>query len=239
MIAATAGALLSTSPVGRTQSFGKATHGKDSEFSPNLKVLAQASVKNEVIRQSLNDTAAEFERIATLAAKRQSDPAANSLGAITAVVNKLKGAAPDQIYRNLADRISDMSEAQKNGDFEGVALAAAEGYRTARLAQDPAHLAAPVEVYMLEYTGLKALALAGADSPDWSRLAAINEETSNYWAEISPRVKQIALRNLTDRIISGFKLALAQANVTELRFVIKLQFDAANLLKSDLIKQKG
>ena len=55
-----------------------------------------------------------------------------------------------------------------SGDFEGLAITAIEGYRTVRLAQDPARFSVPIEVYLLKYTGLKAQALVRTDSPDWS-----------------------------------------------------------------------
>ena len=125
-----------------------------------------------------------------------------------------------------------MSDAQKSNDAEGVALAAAEGYRTMLLAQNPGSLSAPIAVYMLNYTGLKTLALTGTNSPGWQRLSAIRDETKNYWAEISPRIERSTIRNLMDTIISGIDRAMAQQNVVELRFITKLQIDAVQLLKN-------
>jgi hypothetical protein len=80
----------------------------------------------------------------------------------------VKGFAPRQTFRDLADRLSEIKAAQMSGDFEGLAITAIEGYRTVRLAQDPARFSVPIEVYLLKYTGLKAQALVRTDSPDWS-----------------------------------------------------------------------
>lgn len=234
-----AAGILGTATTGQTQALRRSIHdqGLESERAPELMILAQASDKSKIVAQSLSYTASEFENIARFAIKGEPDHVASSLRTIVAAVDKLKVVVLGQTYRNLTDRLSDMSEAQKNGDFEGVALAATEGYRTVRLAQDPTALPVPIEVYLLNYTGLKAMALARTETPDWQRLSAIGDETSNYWVEISPKLKQKALRNLMDTMIVGFKLGVAQENVPELRFVVELQFDAIDLLKGALVKK--
>ena len=231
--------LSSMATTAQTQPFRGNARDRNSEpkRTPELMILAQGSSKNNNVAESLNSAASLFESIAKLAITGESDSVANKLRTVVAAVDKLKGLVPGPTFRNVNDRLSDMREAQKNGDFEGITLAAADGYRTMRLAQDPALLPAPIDVYMLEYTGLKTMALAQPDSPGWRRIAAIGDETSNYWTEISPKVKQTALRSLMDLIISGIKRAVADQNVSNLRFVIKLQLDAVDLLKADFIPQ--
>ncbi len=239
IVAITAGGI-SMAATRQSHALGSVTYDQRLETAraPEFLILAQASLsKTTASRRALNDTASEFENIAKLAINGKSDRFANSLRTFIAAVDKLQGVVPGQTYRNLTNRLSDISEAQKNGDFESAALAAAEGYRTMRLAQDPATLPAPIEVYMLNYTGLKALAIAHTETPDWQRLATIGDETSSYWAEISPKVKQKALRQLMDTVITGFKLGLAQQNVPELRFVVELQLDAVDLIKGDFAKK--
>ncbi len=231
--------LSSKATAGLTTVFGTSTDYQDPflERPSELMILAQVIVKNSIVVSSLNDIALEFEHVAGFASKGESDHVANSLRTIAAAVDKLKGTVSGQTYRNLSDRLSDMRETEKNSDFEGVALAAAEGYRTAMLAQDPATLPMPMEVYMLNYTALKAMALARTETPDWQRLAGIGDETSNYATEISPNIKQKALRDLVDSIVGGFKLGVAEENVSELRFVIQLQFEEVDLLKDAFAKK--
>jgi hypothetical protein len=227
------GGLPTMAITGDTQTVGRDARdqGLESERTHGQESLAQTSVKNNVVAQTLNGTAIEFENMTRIAVSGDSDRVADSIRSIVSAVDKLKGGLPGQIYRNLTDRLSEVREAQKKRDFEGVAVAAAEGYRTVRLAQDPAALPLPIEVYMLNYTGLEAMALAGTETPDWQRLSAIGDETSRYAGVISPKIKQQALRSLLDTIITGFKLSLAQRNVPELRLVVQLQFDAVDFLK--------
>lgn len=233
------GSLLGMAATGQTQTFRRAAQyqGLGHEQAPEMMILAQAPVKKDVVAESLNDAASLFENIAELAINRETDPVANKLRAIDAAVGKWKELVPDQTYRDVTARLSEMSEAQKKGDFEGVALAAVEGYRTMLLAQAPAVLPAPVEVYMLDYTGIKTMALARTDTPDWQRLATIADEASNYWGKISPQIKQKALRKLMDTIIIGVKDAVGRSDVPGLRFVIKLQLDAVDLLEGDFVKK--
>ncbi len=56
-------------------------------------------------------------------------------------------------------------------------------------------------------------------------------------AEIPPKIKEKALRTLMDTIIIGFKLGLAQQNVSVLRNVVELQLDAVALLTDELVKK--
>ena len=166
IVVSAAGGLLCMATSGQTRAFRGPS--LDQDLESQRAVLAQATVKSNVTEQDLNGTATEFENIAKFAIKQDGDRVENGLRAIVVAVDKLKGVVSGQTYRNLTDRLSDMREAQKNGDFEGVAFAAAEGYRATRLAQDPAALPAPIEVYMLDYTGLKAM----ATRPYWdARLA--------------------------------------------------------------------
>lgn len=199
-------------------------------------VFDQTPENSDIANQALNNAATEFENIATLAINGKSDAIANEIHAIATAVREVKGFVPGQSFRDLADRLSEIKAAQMSGDFEGLAITAIEGYRTVRLAQDPARLSVPIEVYLLKYTGLKGQALVRTDSPDWERLTAIANETSNYWTAISPKIKEKPLSSLVDTIILGIKRALAEQNVGELRFVMKLQLNAVDLLKSTFLQ---
>jgi hypothetical protein len=199
-------------------------------------IFDQTPGNSDIANQALNSAATEFENIATLAINGKSDAITNEVPSIATAVHEVKRFTPGQTFRDLANRLSEIKAAQIRGDFESLAITAIEGYRTIRLAQDPATLSVPIEVYLLKYAGLKAQALVRTDSPDWERLTAIADETSNYWTAISPKIKEKPLGNLVDTIILGIKRALAEQNVGELRFAIKLQLNAVDLLKGAFLQ---
>jgi hypothetical protein len=213
---------------------------KDLGSVPSAIVSAEAAVNDKNIsHQNIERAVSKFRKIATPAINGNTVAVGSNLADAIAEVSKLREFVPAQTYRDLQDRLSDLNESQKNKDLEGIALAAAENYRTLRLAQDPSTLSAPIEVYLLDYNGLKMLALARPNSPGWQRFRSITDETIGYWTQISPQIKQTALRKLTGAIIADIKRSLAEQNLPELRFVLKLQLDAVTLIKNDFMEVRG
>jgi hypothetical protein len=233
IMSAAVGGLLVVPAFGRGQTLAGSPHDPGIYSAHALEPLnfAQSSLKDVGAVQKIGNAASDFENIARLAINGKSDSIPENLRIIVTAVYSLKTVLPVQTYQDLVDRLSDISDAKKNRDLEGVALAAAEGFRTMVLAQKPANLSAPIKLYMLEYTGLKALALTRTDSPDWQRLSAARDEAKEYWTEISPGIKRKAVTNLMNRIIVGIDRAIAQQDVPALKFAIKLQIDAVQLLK--------
>lgn len=99
-------------------------------------------------------------------------------------------------------------------DYVAVALQAAELYKLLVAACDPAALAVPMEVNLLDYAGFRTNALLKAAAPDWPALAATASEAGGYWTKIRSRVTDKELQAAMDKAQDGLTRAAANRDVT-------------------------
>jgi len=98
---------------------------------------------------------------------------------------------------------SALEAAQMKHDNIGVSLQSVELYKLLVSSLDPSALAVPIEVGLLDYSGMRTNALLKATPPDWTALAATAREADSWWANVSARVTNRKLNGEMSGALKG------------------------------------
>ena len=167
-------------------------HGATSNSPQNTKLLAALEPLEGLTEQALENSDAKVLK--------------NLKAAEAARITTLGLLAPDAAARFDA-LFGEARAAQKKKDHVALALAAAELYKVIASALDPAALAIPQEVSLLDYVGFRTKALLKVTPPDWNLLAATAREANGYWAKIRAQVSNKKLQAAMDKAQAGLARA--------------------------------
>lgn len=140
-----------------------------------------------------------MESLSEVALDGTASKIAKSLNTAEGERRKIRPLLSAEAAARLDALFADIHAAQKKQDSVATAIAAAEIYKVVAAALDPAALAVPQEVSLLDYVGFRTKALLKAPSPDWTALAKTAQESNDYWAKIRARVTNKKLQSAMDK----------------------------------------
>jgi DNA-binding GntR family transcriptional regulator len=133
--------------------------------------------------------------------------------------------------------LAETKSAQAKSDLVAVALASAELYKLLVTACDPAVLAVPAEVNLLDYVGFRSTALLKAAKPDWSAFAATAQEGNALWTKIRARVTDKKLQAGMDQALAGLTTAAAKQDAALAATSAKQDLDLVDELEHFFAKK--
>ena len=133
--------------------------------------------------------------------------------------------------------LAETTSAQAKSNMVAVALASAELYKLLVTACDPAALAVPAEVNLLDYVGFRSTALLKAAKPDWSALAATAQEGNALWTKIRIRVTDQKLQSGMDQALAGLTTAAAKQDAVLAATSAKQDLDLVDELEHFFAKK--
>jgi len=129
-----------------------------------------------------------------------------------------------------------LEAAQTKHDNIAMSLQDAELYKLIVSSLDSTALTIPMEVGLLDYSGMRTNALLKAMPQDWTAIAATAQEANSWWAKVSGRVTNKKLQTDMTRALNGLTNAAKSHDAALSRSSAKEDLDLVDELESFLTK---
>lgn len=194
---------------------------------------APRDARNEAIGNvaSLHEDLTEFALLGDRGAVEE------TLGQIATGLSEIRPLMDAKASEAAAANLKAMESAATAEDWQKVALGAVDGFGLLEGTLDASRLAVPLDVSMLDYTGFKLSALAGATSVDWTTVSATVDQSAKHWAALEPQVTSKGLRDALNSIHAGLNTAVAEKDASQLGFGAKMELDVVDLLETYFVAQ--
>lgn len=147
--------------------------------------------------QSLADLA---EIIAESALLGRSEANTQKIPCLTAAWTSARQQARPGIIARFDARHREILRAHRRSDYPKLAFAAAELVRLAYREIPAGERDVPLQVFLLNYAGLKLAALAQQTPADWNAIDAVAFEVAAYWNRFDPVIRDHHLHELIERV---------------------------------------
>lgn len=194
--------------------------------------LAQNSTKSSVNNEIILSGSSPFEDLTEFAISADREGIKRTLQAYDTQVKKLENALPVTYRDKFKDLITDIRQAEQQGNYDIIALKSPEVYRTLIEALDRSSLKVPAEVSLLDYVGFRFLAVLHAQPGDWSALQEATKYAQKNWDAIKSRVTNKGLREAMDITIAGLIKACSVKNADMALFAAQVDLAQVDLLEA-------
>jgi len=218
----------------------RATHGK-SIFIGMLFVLsclltghalAQSSASSSVDNEILLNGSSPFEDLTEFAISGNKEGIKSALQAYESQAMKVENALPPTYRKKLKSLVADIKQAERQHNYNVMALKSPEAYRTLIEALDRSSLKIPAEVSLLDYVGFRYLAVLHSKPNDWSALEHAATYAQENWNAIRSKVTDKSLRNAIDITIDGLMKACTKKNAAMALFAAQVDLAQVDLLET-------
>jgi hypothetical protein len=209
----------------------KAAHKKSKKKSAHRKAPKVVKLTPETRHKLLLDVASVNRDLIDFALDGKSAKVAEKVAAMRKTLPTLRAALGVEAFEDITGHVARLEQDAAGNDLITAALDAAEAYRTVEEAVDAAMRPAPLEVALLDYSGLKLNVLAASPTPDWPAIAAASREAVGFWARVEDKVNDAALQRTFARLHDDFQAAVALRNIQAVKRATKMQVDAVVVLK--------
>jgi len=194
--------------------------------------LGQNSANSSVNNEILLSGSSPFEDLTEFAISADREGIKRALQAHDAQAKKVENALPVPYRDKLKALVTDIRQAEQQGNYDIIALKSPEVYRTLIEALDRSSLKVPAEVSLLDYVGFRFLAVLHAKPGDWPDLQEATKYAQKNWDAIKSRVTDKGLREAMDITIAGLIKACTLKNADMALFAAQVNLAQVDLLEA-------